>query len=253
VFLDDSDFERGYVSAELPEVAVVPGFKDPSFITAEVLRPGWFDVLALTDTDRKRPDLYRTRALRSDFSSGFSSTGDYLHALELSVEMAPANEFTVRRVAQLAARTNQFNLTGIRFDEATTAQMSSSADHLVASVAVSDRFGDEGLVGAFWVERGSSVWRVLNMVLSCRVFNRGIETAAMSWLAGRAVAAGASAIEGRFVPSAKNGVASGFWTETGFSPVDSGGSDGSGGSVYRYDLGGPELSTPEWITLRERE
>jgi predicted enzyme involved in methoxymalonyl-ACP biosynthesis len=104
-----------------------------------------------------------------------------------------------------------------------------------------------------WVERGGSVWRVLNMVLSCRVFNRGIETAAMSWLAGRAVAAGASAIEGRFVPSAKNGVASGFWTETGFSPVDSGGSDGSGGSVYRYDLGGPELSTPEWITLRERE
>jgi FkbH-like protein len=204
-------------------------------------------VLALTDTDRKRPDLYRTRALRSDFSSGFSSTEDYLHALELGVEMALANEFTIGRIAQLAARTNQFNLTGIRFDEATTAQMSSSPDHLVASVSVSDRFGDEGLVGAMWVERRPAEWRVLNMVLSCRVFNRGIETAAMSWLARQAAAAGATALEGRFVPSAKNGVASGFWAETGFSPVD------SDGSVFRYDLGGPELSTPKWITLRERE
>lgn len=245
VFLDDSDFERGHVAAELPEVAVLPGFKDPSFITTSVLRPGYFDVLALTETDRKRPDLYRTRALRSDFSTGFSSTEDYLHALELSVEMALANEFTVGRIAQLAARTNQFNLTGIRFDDATTSQMSSAEDHLVASVSVSDRFGDEGLVGAMWVERGSSSWQVLNMVLSCRVFNRGIETAALSWLARQALAAGATAIDGRFVPSAKNGVASAFWTSAGFVPA---GDDG----VFRYDLSGPELTTPKWITLRER-
>jgi FkbH-like protein len=248
VFLDDSDFERGHVAAELPEVAVLPGFKDPSIITALVLAPGYFDVLTLTDTDRKRPDLYRTRALRSDFSSGFSSTEEYLGALSLSVEMGLANEFTIGRIAQLAARTNQFNLTGIRFDAATTAQMSSSDDHLVASVSVSDRFGDEGLAGAMWVERGP-VWRVLNMVLSCRVFNRGIETAALSWLARRALAAGAAALDGRFVPSAKNGVASAFWTSAGFVAA---GSDGSDGSVFRYDLSGPELTTPKWIALRER-
>ena len=45
--------------------------------------PGWFDVLDLTETDLQRPELYRTRALRSDFASGFGSSEDYLTALDI--------------------------------------------------------------------------------------------------------------------------------------------------------------------------
>jgi FkbH-like protein len=243
VFMDDSDFERGHVDAELPEVAVVSAAGDPAYLVDSLVRHGWFDVMTLTDTDRARPELYRTRAMRSDFSAGFGSSQEFLAALGLEMDIAPATGFTVGRVAQLAARTNQFNLTGIRFDEAATARLSGDPGHLVASVAVADRFGDEGIVGALWVECGPVTWRVLNLVLSCRVLGRGVELAIVGWLAEQARAAGATTLEGSFVPSAKNGVAADFWTRAGFTPD---------GEIFTLNVAAAADIAPAWITLRER-
>ncbi len=245
VFMDDSNFERGHVAAELPETAVVRADGDPAHLVRTLLRTGWFDVLELTETDLRRPQLYRARALRSDFSSGFGSSEDYLRALDLKLIAAPVTKFTVARAAQLAARTNQFNLTGERFDPAATAAMAGSADHLVVTFEVSDRFGDEGVVGAAWVRRDGQRWVVLNLVLSCRVLGRGIDLAIAGWLARQARAAGATAIAGSYVPSRKNGVAAGFWASAGFAPGESEGS-------YVLDLSAEAPDLPDWITLRER-
>jgi FkbH-like protein len=244
VFMDDSEFERGHVAAELPDVALVSAAGDPAYLVESLLRHGWFDIMALTDTDRKRPELYSSRAMRADFSQGFGSSQEFLEALELKVEIAPATEFTVARVAQMAARTNQFNLTGIRFDEAATARMSEAADHMVVAISVSDRFGDEGIVGALWVRHESGTWQVLNMVLSCRVLGRGVELAAAGWLVGQARKAGAARIEGRFVPSPKNSVAADYWTRAGFTQE---------GDAFAVDVTAAADVTPSWITLREME
>ncbi|MFD4986155.1 HAD-IIIC family phosphatase [Streptomyces sp. NPDC058374] len=251
VFMDDSDFERAQVADELPEVAVVSAAGDPAHLVDSLVRHGWFDVVALTDTDRKRPELYRNRALRQDFSSGFSSSEKFLRALELRVGVAPANEYTVSRVSQLAARTNQFNLTGIRYDEAATHRMSEDDGHLVLSVSVADRFGDEGIVGALWVERTPDVWRVLNLVLSCRVLSRGVERAAVGRLAEEAAKAGARVIEGRFRRSDRNGVAAEFWTGAGFAPAAEEAADAEDTQVFTLDAAAAAGITPDWITLDE--
>ncbi len=246
VFMDDSSFERGAVGDALPEVALVAADGDPAHLVNSLLNPGWFDVLELTDTDKQRPALYRSRALRSDFAGGFGSSEDYLQALEIELTMAEADEFAVPRVAQMAARTNQFNLTGLRYDEATTASMSTDPEHLVVALSVRDRFGDEGIVGALWVDRGSETWRVLNFVLSCRVLSRGIELAAIDWVCGQAAAAGAGLVEGRFVQSAKNSAAADFWSRAGFTATDSDG-------VFHLNLQDRRDPAPAWITVRERK
>lgn len=244
VFMDDTKFEREEVATLIPEVAVVPSDGDPAHLVRSLLRGGWFDVPALTDTDRLRADLYLARVQRTGFSAGFGTETDYLHALEIKAEISPATEFTVPRAAQLAARTNQFNLTGRRFDEAETAEMSAAPDHLVATVSASDRFGSEGVVGALWAERRGTEWRVLNMVLSCRVLGRGIERAAVAWLAARAAEAGAERIVGTYLPSRRNTVAAGFWPDAGFK-------DAGGGEYVLEPVAGVE-GTPSWITLTER-
>lgn len=250
VFMDDSDFERAQVGDELPEVAVVSAAGDPAHLVDSLLRHGWFDVTALTDTDRKRPELYRNRALRGDFSSGFDSSEDFLRALDLKVEVTPATEYTIGRIAQLAARTNQFNLTGIRYDEAATRRMSEDAGHLVLSVSVADRFGDEGIVGALWVERTDEVWRVLNLVLSCRVLSRGVERAAVGRLADLAARAGARSVEGHYRPSDRNGVAADFWTGAGFTPAAF--PQETETQVFTLDAATAKEIAPEWIALNER-
>jgi FkbH-like protein len=247
VFMDDSSFERGAIAAELPEIALVAADGDPAHLANSLLTPGYFDVLELTDTDRQRPALYRSRALRSDFAGGFASSEDYLQALEIQLTLAEVDEFAVPRVAQMAARTNQFNLTGIRYDEATTAALSADPEHLVIALSVQDRFGDEGIVGALWVDRrDAATWRVLNFVLSCRVLGRGIELAAIDWVCGQAAAAGAGTVEGRFVQSAKNSAAADFWQRAGFTAIDSDG-------VFHLNLQDRRDPAPAWITVRERK
>ncbi|MFI1304803.1 HAD-IIIC family phosphatase [Streptomyces sioyaensis] len=246
VFMDDSPFERGQVAAELPEVALVPADGDPAHLVRSLLRDGWFDVIELTATDRTRPELYRTRARRNEFSGGFGSSEEYLHALGLELTAAEATAYSVPRIAQLAARTNQFNLTGIRYDEPATAAMSTDPAHLVAAFSVRDRFGDEGITGAAWVERGADTWRVANMVLSCRVLGRGVELAIAGWLADRARTAGAATLQGRFVPSGRNGVAGEFWAKAGFTPTE-------GDGVFELDLTTGDGPTPAWINVVEIE
>lgn len=242
VFVDDSPFERGHVAAELPEVAVLPADGDPAHLVSTVLRHGWFDVPELTSTDRARPELYRTRALRNDFATGFASSEDYLGALGIELTPEPATPYTVGRIAQLAARTNQFNLAGRRFDEARTAAMSADPGHLVVSFTTRDRFGEDGIVGAAWVECRPDRWRVLDLVLSCQVLGRGVEFAAAAWLVEQARAAGASTVDAEFVPSSRNGVAADYWTQAGFAPT---------GVAGRFRLGpDARVPAPSWITVR---
>jgi FkbH-like protein len=243
-FLDDSPFERGHVTSELPDIMVIPADGDPAYLVRELLRRGAFDVPALTETDLKRPELYRSRALRTDFSTGFASSEDYLRELGTVVRARPVTEFEVSRVAQLSARTNQFNLTGTRFDEAATTAMSTDPEHLVVSFAVSDRFGDEGIVGAVWIERRGQVWWVLNLVLSCRVFGRGVEFAMADWIVRHARESGAAALAGRYVPGKRNGVANGFWEKAGFTPA---GEDG----VFTVVPAAAPTCLPTWITYGE--
>lgn len=244
VLVDDSAFERGQVADALPGVAVVSAGGDPAHVVRTLLEPGWFDTADLTDTDQERPQLYRSRALRGEFSASFSSSEEYLHALELTLTAEPASGFALARVAQLAARTNQFNLTGIRFDETATAELAADEDHLVASFSVTDRFGDEGIVGAAWVHCGPARWQVLNLVLSCRVLGRGLELAAVDWLARQARAAGATELAGRFVRSRRNGVAADVWTRAGFTPA--------GDDAYTLDLTADLPAPPAWVTAPER-
>ncbi len=245
VFMDDSPFERAQVGAELPQVALVAADGDPANLVDALTAEGWFDVLELTETDQRRPDLYRARAVRSQFATSFGSSADFLRALELRFSAEPVTEFTVPRAVQLGRRTNQFNLTTTSFDETTTAVMAEDPEHLVATFAVADRFGDEGIVAAVWVDGREPVWQVLNLVLSCRTLGRGVELAIARWVEDQARAAGAVGLDGRFVPSGRNAVAADFWIRAGYTP-------GPHPGTFHLDLSGPARPGPEWILSTER-
>jgi FkbH-like protein len=250
VFMDDSPYERGHVRAEVPEVAVLAADGDPSHLAETLLSGGWFDVLDLTEADHKRPDLYRVRALRNEYSAAFSSSEDYLRALGICLIPAEATPFSIPRIAQLSARSNQFNLTGIRFDEATTAEMSHAPDYLVASFSMTDRFGAEGIIGAAWVRQHAEEWRVLNLVMSCRVLGRGVELAIAQWLFDRAAAACVRRMRADFVPSLKNSVAADTWERAGLLPEPEA-PDGT--RSYARELGELPRVAPDWITFADPE
>jgi FkbH-like protein len=128
----------------------------------------------------------------------------------------------VGRIAQLVNKTNQFNLTTIRRDEAEVAALLSSAVHRVYAAEVSDRFGGYGLVAVAVVECATDAWELDTFLMSCRVLRRGVEDAVLQSIADDAVAAGATTLRGVYLPTLKNGQTATFYPDRGFRETGEG-------------------------------
>ena len=123
--------------------------------------------------------------------------------------------------------------------------MSHSRDWRVYWLRVRDRFSDNGLVGAAALRRNGNAWEIDTLLLSCRVIGRTVETAFLAYLIDEAAAAGASAIEGWFLPTKKNAPASEFYSSHGFRLVEETGK----GARWVLDLPQTAVRCPEWIRI----
>lgn len=242
VFVDDNPAECGLIRHELPEVAVVPLGTDPALHAEALLRDGWFDGREVTAEDRVRVSKYRDELVRKDFLDSFDSVEDYLLGLRITVEVARAAEPDVPRLAQLTLRTNQFNLTAARLQPENVRKLIGAPDVLVLTVKSADRFGGNGLVGAVFAHWDGTALHIDNVLMSCRVFSRGIEQAFMSAVLGHARAHRAAAVFGHYRATAKNGKVADFYLRHGFTPVAAG--------TYRHDLATVPLP-PEHLRLTD--
>lgn len=222
VFIDDSPYERGLVARELPEVAVVAVDGEPALHTARLLADGWFDTREVTEADRGRTEKYREELVRADFLHTFSSLDDYLRELGVTVRLAAVAERELPRVSQITLRTNQFNLTTRRLQQAEVRELAQGPATQVLAIHSADRFGDNGLVGAVLTRTVGDRVQIDNFLLSCRVFSRGIEQACLAAVLRQAARSGARAVVGTYRKSAKNGVVKDFYPRHGFTPVTRG-------------------------------
>ncbi|MCM2410723.1 HAD-IIIC family phosphatase [Streptomyces sp. RKAG290] len=242
VFADDSDFERGLVRHQLPEVALVDLDDEPALHTVRLLQDGWFDITEATTEDRVRATRYREELARSDFLQEFTSLDDYLDELDVKVQVQRAGAADVNRVSQLTLRTNQFNLTTQRLQTAQVTALIEEPGAEVLTVRAADRFGDNGLVGAVFLRRedsgtagpgGGEVLAIDNFVLSCRVFSRGIEQAVLSTVLRYAESEDLPTVRAAYLPTAKNHHVRDFFPRNGFTAT---GPAGDGGAAFRYSF-----------------
>ncbi|MFF9273802.1 HAD-IIIC family phosphatase [Streptomyces griseosporeus] len=216
VFADDSPFECGLVASSLPEVAVVRLDEEPALHVEKLLADGWFDTRELTAEDRLRAGQYRSEAGRQDLLESTGSMEEYLAALDVRVEVSGVRDVELARVAQITLRTNQFNLTTERLQQADVRARLDDGAHLVLAVRSQDRFGDNGVVGALFARREGTALVVDNLLLSCRVFARGIEQGTVATLLAHARATGATEVRASYRPTPKNHKVRDFWPSLGF-------------------------------------
>ncbi|MEV4322290.1 HAD-IIIC family phosphatase [Microbispora rosea] len=164
VFLDDSPVECAEVRAGCPEVLTLRLPADAAEAAA-FLRHCWpLDLLAVTEADRERTRRYQEERQREQ-ARGEMSLADFFATLDLRVTITPAGPEHEARAAQLAERTNQFNLSGVR-------RLDGDEKFVVD---VSDRFGDYGVVGLTDVRTEGDTLRAGAFLLSCRALGRGVE------------------------------------------------------------------------------
>ncbi|MCM2421603.1 HAD-IIIC family phosphatase [Streptomyces sp. RKAG293] len=238
VLADDSPAERAQVRHGAPQVSVVPLDDEPALHVTRLLADGWFDTPRLTDEDRARTGQYRVERERRELREGSGSHADFLRELKVGVQLSAPLPHEFARLAQLTQRTNQFNLTGLRLAQADLEARAADPRQLVLAARATDRFGDNGLVGAVLGHRAADGLHLDNIWLSCRVLARGIEQGCVAVLLERARDAGLTAVHARYRPTAKNHRVRDFYPSLGFEEVfEELGEDGNGGGVLlRHDL-----------------
>lgn len=242
VFFDDSPFERAEVKRHLPAVTVLEVPESPLGYVDAIEESGVFDRLALSREDRLRASYYQQQAARAAVQGTSSSPEEFLHSLAMVATIGAIGPETLPRVAQLLAKTNQFNLTTRRH---TAAEISAILDAggVGLWLRLQDRFGDTGLVGvALALPETSERWRIDTFLLSCRVIGRSAETLLLAELASRVADRGAKKLMGEYLPTAKNGLVAEFYARHGF--VD----EGSG--RWLYAMGKHPLACPPFFTVR---
>ncbi|MEV7189327.1 FkbM family methyltransferase [Kitasatospora sp. NPDC093102] len=204
VFVDDSAAERAEVAIAHPGITVVDLPADPREFPA-ALHGTWQLALEGTGTaeDRARTGLLAAEARRRRAAAQTATTAEYLEQLDLRVEVSPATEDEVERIAQLAARTTQFNLT-LRSHTPGTVRQVLDGTGVALSVRVRDRFGDYGLVGFVSAEADGRVLRVRDFFVSCRALGRNVEWCILRELAERATALGLDGIALTGTPGPRN-------------------------------------------------
>ncbi|MCI0391805.1 MAG: HAD-IIIC family phosphatase [Acidobacteria bacterium] len=248
-FVDDNPVECEQVRLALPEINVIQLPSDPARYSLTLRSNPVFERLALSVEDRERSDYYATQRRRQDLRNNASSLEEFFRSLRQRVSFAEASSKTLSRVAQLTQKTNQFNLTTRRYREQDIAAMLARPEFGVVTVSVSDRFGDNGMVGVAITRDEGFACEIDTLLLSCRVIGRTIETALLAYLIQRARSRDIRSLKGWFLPTVKNVPAKDFFLSHGFSLAR----EESRGSLWRLDLTTSKLTFPEWIAVQVAE
>ncbi|OGB11627.1 MAG: hypothetical protein A3E79_07985 [Burkholderiales bacterium RIFCSPHIGHO2_12_FULL_61_11] len=244
VFVDDNPAECEQVRRELPMVTVIHLPGQPELYVETLCAEGLFDTLALSDEDRRRGQLYQQRAQAETMLSASSNIEDYYRDLAMTLSIAPIDQASLARAAQLTQKTNQFNLTTIRYSEAELAGRMADPGWLAITVGVRDRFGDNGIVGVMMARAAEDRLDIDTFLLSCRVIGRTVESAMLAFLCDAAQERGLNKLCGRVVPTGKNVPVRDLFAKHGFSKQSE---DESGTTSWELDLACSPVRRPSWF------
>ena len=211
VFVDDDPGNRAEMRASLPEVAITPFPPDLSL---------YFHSAVLTDEDRMRASHYKAESLRREEASRLS-LDDYLRSLDIKNEIHLIRKEEFARVAQLAQKTNQFNVCTNRWTEDDVRSFAADSRHAIFTLHSSDRFGDLGLVAFVHVTIDGDAAEIVDWVMSCRAMNRRVEFAMEDEVEHALASRGVKKISATWKRTAKNSPVENLFDSFGFELVES--------------------------------
>jgi len=230
VLLDDNPFECAQVRQAHPDVTVLEVPPDPAKRIAFLDSFHLFDAQSATGEDLLRSRSYNALALAEAARGDQASLDDFLRSLEMTADIGPPKDVDLDRIAQLEARTNQFNMTTRRYSRDRLHALRDREGVEWLSLRLEDRLANHGLVASLiGVVEGEDL-RIDSWVVSCRVFSRTVEEFMLNALAERAKARGLRHLIGEYRPTERNRVISDLYARLGFQP------DVRDTGLWSYDL-----------------
>ena len=245
VFVDDNPVERNLVRQHLPMVAVPELPADPAEYLAAIEAQLYFETISFSQEDTQRAAFYRKNVDRAAQMGAFTDQGEYLTSLNQTAEAGDLDRVNLARMAQLVNKSNQFNLTTIRYSESDLIHLAAETGSRVRYYRLTDRFGDNGLISVVVVKKvAEDVLEVNLWVMSCRVLARTMEEFIFNDILEVAGTLGCSVVIGRFRPTAKNKLVVGLYERLGLSKVGESAEE----TVWQLALDGDPAARKTYVT-----
>ena len=179
--LDDSVFEREQVRSALPQVRC---FDIPELAT--LLERPEFSVM-VTEESRQRRQMYRAEAKRrSVMAEDHDDTISFLQKCHLQAEVfEPKTEKELLRCYELLTRTNQLNMSGVKYSREEFDQALLREGYQAFAFSCGDDFGDYGIVGFGQYTKQQDKLVLKEFAMSCRVAGKFVESALFASLLER--------------------------------------------------------------------
>jgi methoxymalonate biosynthesis protein len=250
-FVDDDPYERAEVASALPGVLVLAPEEAAD-------AAGWPEVCppVITAEARRRGEMYAERQRRQAAEWSFGGTREeFLESAGTQVTIAAATAADVPRLAELSARTRQFNSAGVGMTQDWFRCLLAAGDRDVVTVRLRDAFGDDGVVGGCVIAReaggaggvegvgdggDAAAWTVPLLMMSCRAMGRGVIDAVLAWLVRQAARSGAGGLRVPCVANSRNVPLRLALAAAGFRAPEA-------GAPYQRDPGISQPGLPRWV------
>ena len=177
IFIDDSSYEIGLVKKYLKSIKCIQVPKDLSEYTnaLENIKNDFY-IKTKTSEDRTRTKMYLQEKERLEHMKKFSQLDNYVNSLRIKIKFVFGKYINIARAAQMCQKTNQFNLTTIRYSEADIKKMIYNKKIIVTTISVKDIYGDYGITGLMIIKIDNNSQASIDLFLmSCRIIGRKIE------------------------------------------------------------------------------
>ncbi|KAA8995162.1 HAD-IIIC family phosphatase [Affinibrenneria salicis] len=216
VFVDDSEYECAEVKNSLPEITTFNFSGDINSRLNAFICEDFFIKETITQSDRIRNITYSQNKIRDEIKNNANSYDDFLNSLQLSLRARPVDTSTLDRVSEMTLRTNQFNMTTRRMLVNEIDAFLQEEGNNILIFECDDKVGNYGIVGCAFLNLSGHKCKILNVILSCRVFGRQVEYAIMKAIAHLCHKNEIKETEALYIPTKKNERFATFYTDCGF-------------------------------------
>lgn len=177
LFIDDNPGELAAVTQQLAKIHTLHADLRASISRLSIeYYPGLWRWRNEPDDSKRIKDL-KASIERESLALTHEDPKEYLRSLEVSLTYFNDPKHQIGRLSDLCRKTNQFNLALSRFNEAELSDRMSNPNACVASVRLSDRLSDSGVIAVIVAERFGDKLFVEELCISCRALGRQLENA----------------------------------------------------------------------------
>ncbi len=216
LFVDDTLFEREEVASAFPGIqSVLP----EDFIQLSNKNDIWAVASSFEAGCLKKKSYIDEHTRRREESLYQGSFRQFLQQCRLLLEICPPAIESVSRISELTQRTNQINFSTNRYSPDDVYVLLDSSNHMSFIATATDRYGKYGIVGFACLRLEGKNAVIQDLMLSCRIQGKGVESALIAVLAEKAKKIGIKYLIGLYRPTRRNGQISGVFQTLGFCPM----------------------------------